>query len=473
LLLRLRKASAKQPATVDALQYASTIQPKTGGQLIWSSEMTQVVAARHDASLSTATIKGYRPAFGFYLSFLEECMPSALANPFLGDWALVDQVRLLSLYLCWLNGDYTPDSGTTSTLLGVTKSEVSGLANVKRLSQGLAFEFARVGASSEVFKDSGFLSVRQSYHMDPREMSKAREKNLKLPANWEMLEWVAENLFDMIIANPKQLSLIVVPSPLSSNTIGLDICMTGLSLWHSGINISRVGEYAYTGKNSADHAMRHEDISIQLTDTITGGSCQGLLFPSEIKRHSDALGRRLVAEDVVEVVLKLRSNKVDQLGTKTRVTSIQPFSAKAIRYINMILKFIDIKGGDLALGEPFYSRYHNGRFKRLTSHMVNDMWKHCASHFNLPSNALSSKSGKQLGIAALDSMSVGRAAPEASFHASQSAQNHYRHQPNGATGNNPVLNDESGGHSMEYIRHLAQINLGEEQVEEMDTVDGI
>ena len=101
--------------------------------------------------------------------------------------------------------------------------------------------------------------------------------------------------------------------------------------------------------------------------------------------------------------------------------------------------------------------------------MVNDMWKHCASHFNLPSSALSSKSGKQMGIAALDSMSEGKAAPEASFHTSQSAQNPYRHQPNGATGNNPVLNEESGGHLMEYIRHLAQTNLGNEVEKE----DGI
>ena len=46
---------------------------------------------------------------------------------------------------------------------------------------------------------------------------------------------------------------------------------------------------------------------------------------------------------------------------------------------------------------------------------------------------------------------------------------HYRRQPNGATGNNPVLNDESGGHSMEYIRHLAQTHLGNEVEKE----DGI
>ena len=471
-LLLSGKASAKRPANVDALQYAATVQPKAGGELVWSPRMTQTVAARHDVSLGVATIKGYRPAFGIYIAFLEECMPTALPNPFLNEWELVDKVRLLSLYLCWLNGDYIPESGTTSELRGVPKSEVSGLANVKRLSQGLSFEFSRVGASSDVFRDNGFLAVRQSYHMDPREMSKARETNLKLPANWEMLAYVADQHFNMIINNPLQLASFVSPPPLSSNTIGLDICMTGLGLWHSGINISRVGEYAYTGKGSADHAMRHEDISIQLTIEVTGGVCRGLLFPAEVRRYRLEVGRPLVPTDVEDVVLKLRSNKVDQLGTKTRITSIQPVSARAIKYIDMLLTFIEIKGGDLALEEPFFSRHHNGRFKRLTSQMVNDMWKDVGSHFSLPANALSSKSGKQMGIMALDSMAGGRAPPEASFHASASAQNHYRHPPNGVTGNNSVLNDESGGHSMEYIRHLALINYTNENedVEEEDEV---
>ena len=140
-LLLSGKASAKRPANVDALHYAATVQPKAGGELVWSPRMTQTVAARHDVSLGVATIKGYRPAFGIYIAFLEECMPTALPNPFLNEWELVDKVRLLSLYLCWLNGDYIPESGTTSVLCGVSKSEFLAwrMSNVYRKVYLLSF----------------------------------------------------------------------------------------------------------------------------------------------------------------------------------------------------------------------------------------------------------------------------------------------------------------------------------------------
>ena len=125
-------------------------------QLDWTEDMGKAVAGRVDAALASSTLRGYRPAFGIWLRFLKECMAKAYGNPLLVQWSIESQVNLLCLFMLWCNGDWAPETGTTSTVIKVNKSKSSGLANITLLSQGLEHEFLRMGASVAAFSSKSF-----------------------------------------------------------------------------------------------------------------------------------------------------------------------------------------------------------------------------------------------------------------------------------------------------------------------------
>ena len=93
----------------------------------------------------------------------------------------------------------------------------------------------------------------------------------------------------------------------------------------------------------------------------------------------------------------------------------------------------------------------------MMSSMVNSLWGWVVKKYNLPERSLSSKSAKQMGIAILDSVQEGRAPPEASFHKSASAQNHYRHPAVGVAGTCQVLNTEGASFTLSAIGSMARL----------------
>lgn len=423
-------------------------------QLEWTEDMSKAVAVRVDAALAPSTLRGYRPAFGIWLSFLKECMAKAYDNPLLWQWSIENQVNVLCLFMLWCNGDWVPDSGTTSTAIEVNKSKSSGLANITLLSQGLEHEFLRMGASVAAFSNKRFRRVKKSYHLDAREQSKLRDKNVKLPANWEMLDGVSSEWFDDIVALPRNLVEKYKGVVSKGEELGIDIAMTALSLEHSAINVSRIGEYAYTG-NDSEHMIQNEDVSLLVKKSALGNG--ELMYSNEIFQLEAELGRGLNADDLEEAVFVLRSSKTQQLGLQTRVTSIIPNTPRARAYLNRILIWIRIKQGKHRNEEMFFQRTANGREKRLMSSMVNSLWRWVENKYNLPERSLSSKSAKQMGIAILDSVQEGKAPPEASFHKSVSAQNHYRHPAVGVAGTCQILNTEGASFSLSAISSMARL----------------
>jgi len=453
-LVRRRKKgkAAEKAVSAEFKHIAAGLNNESQEQLEWTEDMVKAVAGRVDKALAPSTLRGYRPTFGIWLAFLKECMPKAYENPLLCKWAVESQVNLLCLYMLWCNGDWVPESGTTSTARGVNISKSSGLANITLLSQGLEHEFLRMGASVAAFSDKRFRRVKSSYHLDPREQSKLRDANMKLPANWPMLDWVT-GWFDKIVGSPSNLLKKYKGIVAAGEELGIDVAMTALSLEHSAIHVSRVGEYAYTG-NGSTHMIQDEDVSLLLKNTALGNG--ELKYSNEIPQLEKELGRELKAEDLEEAVFMLRASKADQLGVKTRVTSIIPNTPRAKDYLDRVLIWIRIRQGDRENETMFFQRRVNGRDKRLMSSMVNYFWGVVAAEFDLPERSLSSKSGKQMGIAILDSLHGGKAPPEASFHRGEAAQNHYRHAAVGVAGTSKVLNTEGASFTLSQISSMAR-----------------
>jgi len=452
-LIKTGKSKKREPVKAVFQHMAFTEENGSKGQMKWTQQMNGAVAVRVDMALAPSTLRGFRPSFGIWVAYFEECMPSASGNPLMRGWTTEAQVDLLCLYMLWCNGDWVPDSGTTSTLRGVSRSEASGLANVNLLSQGLEHEFTRMGAATEAFSSKRFRRVKSSYHMDPREQSKRRDANVKLPANWAMLDWVTE-IFDRLTADPEELEKFHTGLISEGKDRGVDIAMTALGMENSVINVSRVGEYACTGTDSK-HMLRMEDVSFWIKRQVSGRD--DLMYANELKSLQVRIGRILTIDDIAEAVFMLRTSKTEQLGGKTRVTTIIPNTPRAKAFLSRVLIWIQIQEGEQLNEDMFFQRAREGRTKRLMSFMVNYLWKVVAVKFNLPVNALSSKSAKQMGIAILDSLHSGKAPPAASFHKGTAAQNHYRHPTAGVAGTSQILNSEGASFSSEQIASMSRL----------------
>jgi len=170
------------------------------------------------------------------------------------------------------------------------------------------------------------------------------------------------------------------------------------------------------------------------------------------------VARPLTLDDIEEAVFVLRSSKTEQLGGKSRVTSIIPNTPRSRAYLGRVLIWIRIRGGNQEDEGMFFLRTLEGREKRLMSSMVNFFWKVVAANFDLPERSLSSKSGKMMGIAILDSLQDGKAPQAASFHKGAAAQNHYRHPAVGVAGTCKILNAEGSSFTTEQIRSMARLN---------------
>lgn len=174
----------------------------------------------------------------------------------------------------------------------------------------------------------------------------------------------------------------------------------------------RIGEYGYTGPKEDDHRFFLEDLTFEDDKGLTYNFVEWLanemnvsiVLITFVKNSSKTL-----AMDLKEYYLPRGDGLQLQLFTDTLCW----------------LKESKLKD----LGHPVFSRIHDGRFKTLTSKMVNSSLKDLAGTFGLPRDQISSRSLKvggssNMAAAGLDGESIRRIVGHASVDSSLAYQRH-------------------------------------------------
>jgi len=420
-----------------------------------SQREREMIAVRMDYALSGETLEGYKPAESIWLRFLKEKKPGLYTDPFLKGLGVIAIEEVLMVFICWLGGQMIDDTEPVDEDEGIAAyvdtSTVARQNNIVVTMQGLAHLFMKNSGDTSAFGAKNVLAVRGSFRKSAREVSAIRIDNEKTAASWEMIEYVSSNFFDRIKDGDSE-SRPVEAFKIGKNKTAekkLDVMNTALAVEYMVVNTSRISEVAHTGPAKGHdiedkHAVRDTDVHFMVEDA-SGEGC--LVF-------SNDLPVGIKQEHILQLTMYLYSNKADQLGTKTRISTVTPDSERARAFIGRMLHWA-LARGVRASTDLFFSRTYLGKEKKLTSAMVNKMWDILEDEFGLPEGTLSSKSAKKLAADMALKNSQGGLRPEDTFHASASAQGHYLSRQNYGSGSSVVLVDGKQGLSTEQVKAAA------------------
>ena len=191
--------------------------------------------------------------------------------------------------------------------------------------------------------------------VEGRQRSLEREKRERLPATKEMLQWLRSKLWDK----------------------GIDDRMTYLGVILAFHFMLRISEYAHTGGHSADHRFCVDDVYCY----------------NESGEKVDMKNKGITA-----ITIMKRTGKTNKGETLHRLQLSRSSPAEE----ELMDDFIQFgRESKTSSRNPFLSRMNLGRYKTLTSSMVNKALKDIATHFGLDPKKFSSHSLRKGGCTSL------------------------------------------------------------------------
>lgn len=171
-----------------------------------------------------------------------------------------------------------------------------------------------------------------------------------------------------------------------------------------------IGEYGYTGPKDDDHRFFLEDLTFEDNEGIT----------------YDFIAWMASKERLTIVHITFVKNSSKALATDLKEYYLPRGDGLQLQLFSDTLCWL--KESNLtSLGYPVFSRFHLGRFKTLTSKMVNSALKDAAIKRCLPGDQISSRSLKvggssNMAVAGLDGESIRRIVGHASVNSSLAYQ---------------------------------------------------
>ena len=301
-------------------------------------------------AISAGTNRGYEPFEEVWLSFIESRFEGT--DIFLSGWGEKDKRGVLVLFVDYLRGQ---------------RMSVSvGMAAVRHL-------FRSHLEDVSIFADACVQGAREACRPDPREVSLAKEQNLRLPVPFELIVELRRKFWE--------------------GSRDVDDRMTYLGIMLAYSLCLRVGEYAHDSGTKGKHCMRNDDIYFLCEDGVQRS-------PSELRLSQDA--------GVSSVMIIIRSSKTDTTG-RGRYEYVHPVTTLHQQLLVDLTWWA--RNSLSGSGENFLSRYreYKGRLshKVLTREMVSKALKAGATTLGIDASRISTHSLKIGGPSDMRAAGVG------------------------------------------------------------------
>ena len=272
-----------------------------------------------------------------WLAFLESHFENA--DIFLSEWEEKDRRGAMVLFV-----DYLREQKMSVRV---------GMAAVRHL-------FRSHLEDVSIFSDACVLGAREACRQDPREVSLAKEFNLRLPVPFDLIVQLRCKLWEGEYSVDSRMIFLGI-------MIAYSLCL-------------RVGEYAHDSDNKGKHCIKNNDVYFLCVDGVQRFSWELRMNPSV---------------EVSSIMIIIRSSKTDKTG-RGRYEYVHPVTSLHQQLIVDLTWWA--RNSLSGSGENFLSRYreYQGRLshKVLTREMVSSALKAGAVTLGIDAARISSHSLK-------------------------------------------------------------------------------